>query len=97
MGVKFSLFYVALKSWQTARCLFFKVMMKGSMVFSSDHLENSLMTSENSWKNHIYGLRVQWGKISMVGQSESDDIFVCGVKAKELMITGSSLLLYLFH
>ena len=33
----------------------------------------------------------------MAGQSESDDIFVCGVKAKELMITGSSVLLYLFH
>ena len=33
----------------------------------------------------------------MVGQSESGDIFVCGVKAKERMITGSSVLLYLFH
>ena len=71
--------------------------MKGSMVFNSDHLENSLMTSENPWKNQIYGLRVGWGKISMVGQSESDDMIVCGVKAKELMITGSSVLLYLFH
>ena len=29
--------------------------------------------------------------MSMVGQSESDDIFVSGVKAKELMITGSSI------
>ena len=29
--------------------------------------------------------------MSMVGQSESDDIFVCGVKAKEFMITGSSV------
>ena len=28
----------------------------------------------------------------MVGQSESDDIFVYGVKAKELMITGPSVL-----
>ena len=35
--------------------------------------------------------------MSMVGQSESDDIFVSGVKAKELMITGSSLLLFLFQ
>ena len=35
--------------------------------------------------------------MSMVGQSESDDIFVFGMKAKELMITGSSVLLYLFH
>ena len=35
--------------------------------------------------------------MSMVGQSQSDDIFVCGVKAKELIITGSSVLLYLFH
>ena len=26
-----------------------------------------------------------------------DDIFVCGVKAKEFMITGLSVLLYLFH
>ena len=32
----------------------------------------------------------------MVGQSESDEIFVSGVKAKELMIIGSSLLLFLF-
>ena len=33
----------------------------------------------------------------MVGQSESDEIFVSGVKAKELMIIGSSLLLFLFQ
>ena len=79
----FSLFYVALESWQTAHYLFRKVMMKGSMVFNSDHLENSLMTSENPCKNQIYGLRVMWGEISMVGKSESDDIFVCGAKAKE--------------
>ena len=30
----------------------------------------------------------------MVGQRESDGIFVSGVKAKELMIIGSSLLLF---
>ena len=71
--------------------------MKESMVFNLDHLENSLMTSENPWKNQIYGLRVRWGKIRMVGQSESEDIFVCGVKANELMTKGSSVLLYLFH
>ena len=71
--------------------------MKRSMASSSDHLENSLMASENPWKNQIYGLRVRWGKVSLVGQSESDDIFICGVKAKEVMITGSSVLLYLFH
>ena len=71
--------------------------MKGSMVFNSDHLENSLMASENPLINQIYGLRVRWGKISMMGQSESDDIFVCRMKAKELMTTGSSVLLYLFH
>ena len=35
--------------------------------------------------------------MSMVGQSESDDIFVSEVKAKELMITGSSMLLFLFQ
>ena len=35
--------------------------------------------------------------MSMVGQSESDDIFVSGVKAKELLIIGSSLLLFLFQ
>ena len=35
--------------------------------------------------------------MSMVGQSEPDDIFVSGVKAKELMIIGSSLLLSLFQ
>ena len=35
--------------------------------------------------------------MSMVGQSESNDIFVSGVKVKELMITGSSILLFLFQ
>ena len=33
----------------------------------------------------------------MVGQSQSDDIFVSELKAKELMITGSSVLLSLFQ
>ena len=33
----------------------------------------------------------------MVGQSESDDIFVSELKAKELMITASSVLLSLFQ
>ena len=32
-----------------------------------------------------------------MGQGESDDIFVCEVKAKELMIAGSSMLLFLFQ
>ena len=41
--------------------------------------------------------RVGCGKMNMMGQSESDDIFVSGVKAKELMITGSSILLFLFQ
>ena len=38
------------------------------------------------------------GKMSMVGQSESNDIFVSELKAKdqELIITGSSVLLSLF-
>ena len=35
--------------------------------------------------------------MSMVGQSESDDIFVSELKAKELMITGSSVLPSLFQ
>ena len=35
--------------------------------------------------------------MSMVGQSESNDIFVSELKAKELMITGSSDLLSLFQ
>ena len=35
--------------------------------------------------------------MSMVGQSESDDIFVSELKAKELMITGLSVLLSLFQ
>ena len=35
--------------------------------------------------------------MSMVGQSESGDIFVSELKAKELMITGSSVLLSLFQ
>ena len=34
--------------------------------------------------------------MSMVGQSESDDIFVSAVKIKELMITRSSILLFRF-
>ena len=41
--------------------------------------------------------RVGWGKMSMVGQSESEDAFVSGVTVKELMITGSSVLLFLFQ
>ena len=41
--------------------------------------------------------RVVWGKMSMVGQSELDDIFVSGVKTKELMITELSVLLFLFQ
>ena len=40
--------------------------------------------------------RVGWGKISMVGQSESD-IFVPELKAKELTIAGSSVLPSLFQ
>ena len=32
-----------------------------------------------------------------MGQSESDDIFVSELKAKELTITGSSVLLFLFQ
>ena len=35
--------------------------------------------------------------MSMVGQSESDDIFASELKAKELTITGSSVLLLLFQ
>ena len=35
--------------------------------------------------------------MSMVGQSESDDTFVSELKAKELIITGSSVLLSLFQ
>ena len=35
--------------------------------------------------------------MSMVGQSASDDTFVSELKAKELMITGSSVLISLFQ
>ena len=35
--------------------------------------------------------------MSMVEQSESDDVFVFTVKTKELMITASSILLFLFQ
>ena len=35
--------------------------------------------------------------MSIVGQSESDDIFVSELKANELMITGSSVLLSVFQ
>ena len=34
------------------------------------------------------------GQNEKSGQSESDDIFVSELKAKELMITGSSVLLF---
>ena len=42
-------------------------------------------------------IRIWWGKISMVGQSDSDDIFVSELKAKELTITWLSVLLFLFQ
>ena len=46
--------------------------------------------SDNQVAVHIIeNGRVGWGKMSMVGQSESDDIFNSEVKAKALMITGS--------
>ena len=32
-----------------------------------------------------------------MGESESDDVFISGVTVKELMITGSSVLLFLFQ
>ena len=35
--------------------------------------------------------------MSMVGQSQSDDSFVSELKAKELTMTGSSVLLFLFQ
>ena len=41
--------------------------------------------------------RLGWGKISKVGQSESDDIFVSGMKNKKLVITGLLVLLFLFQ
>ena len=44
-----------------------------------------------------YWFRVGWGQMSMVGQRGSDDNFVSGAKAKELMIIGSSILLFLFQ
>ena len=40
--------------------------------------------------------RVSWGEMRQIGQSESDDIFVAGVKAKEYC-TVASLLLFLFQ
>ena len=42
-------------------------------------------------------LRVGLSKMSIVEQSESDDIFVSGMKAKELMITVLSVLLFLLQ
>ena len=35
--------------------------------------------------------------MSMMGQTESDNVFVSGVKAKEFTVTGSSILLFLFQ
>ena len=46
----------------------------------------------NGILKRLWGLKFLW-----VGQSESDEIFISGVKAKELMITGSSILLFLFQ
>ena len=43
------------------------------------------------------GDRVGWGKMNMVGQSESDYIFVPELKAKELTVTGSSVLPFLIQ
>ena len=52
VDVKFSLFYIVWESWQTAiiflQCVHvLKVMMKRGVIFNSDHLENSLITSQN--------------------------------------------------
>ena len=44
----------------------------------------------------IVTTRVGWSKMSTVGQSESDDAFVPGVKVKGLVITGPSVLFFLF-
>ena len=43
--------------------------------------------------NHLIG----YGKMSMVGQSESDDIFISELKANSLTVTGSPVLLSLFQ
>ena len=40
---------------------------------------------------------VGWGKMSMVGQRESNDTFASALKAKELVVTRSSVLLFLFQ
>ena len=48
-----------------------------------DHVINFSLAPEK-----LVFFREEWGKMSMVGQSESDDVFAFGVKAKELMIQG---------
>ena len=45
VDVKFSLFYVAWESWQTAHYEFY--MIKKGVVFNSDHLDDFLITSRN--------------------------------------------------
>ena len=48
VDVKFSLFYVAWKVGRQHICLHvLKVMIKRGVVFDPDHLENSLITSQN--------------------------------------------------
>ena len=85
--------------------------MEKSLKFSLQVLEKSFifhLKQKITSKFHIFAnkkceyrfstcSRVGWSKMSMVGQRESDGIFVSGVKAKELMIIGSSLLLFLFQ
>ena len=56
-----------------------------------------MIHSENDLKECMHKSRVGWGKMSMVGQCETGYIFVSGVKAKELMITGLSVLFFLFQ
>ena len=46
VDVKFSLFYVAWESWQTAHYPLLYMIKKG-VVFNSDRLDNFLITSQN--------------------------------------------------
>ena len=47
VDVKFLLFYVAWESWQTAHYPLYINMIKKGVVFSSHHLENSVIISQN--------------------------------------------------
>ena len=68
----------------------------GYLPFYFKHPANFSSSSVASFALLLSRVGVVWGKISMVGQSESD-IIVPELKAKEFTIAGSSVLPSLFQ